>query len=196
MNRLLISALLTLVPLASSSASTVDVGYHYNQGKLRFRTATADSGDIRLYPSNRYNPVRLPCDVEFFGGESLIVYEGPVSGPAVWPRFEERLYLGDSTTPLVSTGYSPGGPTFDFRATTLPGALAPLSSVLMGYHTVNAIHESLREGLYQPGDLPADTLVRLEIKVLAVDANGVELPDSDPSDNIHDYWVMRQCTCQ
>ena len=51
--------------------------------------------------------------------------------------------------------------------------------------------------LFQPHDLPQDTVVRIRLAVTGYDSSyTTPVSDSNPANNQHDIYVRRSCMCQ
>jgi hypothetical protein len=52
--------------------------------------------------------------------------------------------------------------------------------------------------LFQPDDLPADTIVRLHLSLVGYEDSARQqlAADTNPANNDHDIFIRRSCTCQ
>jgi len=195
MNKLVASILVTSTLIAAAGIAIAgppaDIGFDPNRMFFRYQAPGVDSGDFQVVPENRYNPIVLPCDVQVFGGQNDIDYLG--TGPTVFPHLTATFFNGQNQ--IVSKGctglqlFSDEGGFFY--------AMTAGSMQRNGYYAISSGYGCVT--LFQPSDLPADTVVRMHLQLSAYLDNtgqGSAIADPNPANNGHDIYVRRSCACQ
>lgn len=134
-------------------------------------------------------PLLLPATVEIFGGQ--ITAALAPAGPAVHWGLDIRLFRLNNTL-ITSQGFAGTSPVFDHLAGGVTGLLEPGTTGDAGYTVLSTVNH-FRDFLFQPRDLGANTPVRMEITVLPfADAQDTQpIPDTDRSNNLLAFWIMR-----
>jgi hypothetical protein len=193
-NQLLVAfATSTLIAAGFAIASPqADIGFDPNRFFFRYTAPGVDSGAFQVPPDNVHNPIVLPCDVQMFGGGIDIHHAGV--GPAVFPKLTATYF--DHTTQIVSGGC--------LKNQLLPDEWTgfnamPAGSVQNDRYILVDSTNPFCASLFQPSDLPADTVVRVHLQLTAYpDATrqGSRVDDPNPANNGHDIYVRRSCSCQ
>lgn len=197
MNKLLASIFTTTTLVAASptiAGASGDLAFDPNRMFFRFVAPSTGTVDFQMLPDNVNNPIVLPCDLESFGGQTDLRYTG--DGPTVFPKFIETFFNAKTNQPIVSTGCT--------GTLTLTDMWAGFHSMTAGsvqtdgYGTISSTN-TFCAWMFQPGDLPADTVVRVRMTIVGYDNDtysGNTVPDLDLSNNAHDIYVRRACSCQ
>ncbi|HEU4730673.1 MAG TPA: hypothetical protein VFT22_22415 [Kofleriaceae bacterium] len=172
-----------------NAAPQADLGLDANRMFFRYYTPSADSHDVRIVPDNVFAPIVLPCDTQTFGGQLTIDYPG--AGPTVVPHLAITLF-DDNGQPISSQTCKK-----DKTITSVAGdfaAISPGTTQDDGYTPISSTNEWCG-WMFQPTDLPADTVVRMHVELTA---SYLGSPVSDPNlaDNHHDIYVRRACSCK
>jgi hypothetical protein len=152
-----------------------------------------NTGAFQVLPDNRRNPIVLPCDAQMFGGQVDIEYRG--SGPTVFPRLT-ATFFDDQNNPIVSSGCLKNQVLTSESASL--AAMAAGSVQQDGYTLVDSTTQFC-PWLFQPGDLPPDEVVRIHVQLTAfpnATYQGPVVGDPDLSNNGHDIYVRRSCSCE
>lgn len=189
MNKLVASTLgaLTLV-LGASSAHAFDLGFDTS----RLFIAIDDPAPIQMFPNTKHNPVLLACDVEMFGSHIRLDYTG--SGPAVYPSIDVEV-LDANDQPISSSGCT-GTTWFNHEISNLSPMTAGTSADA-GLTFVSSTSQFCA-WMFQPGDLPADEVVRVHLTLNEYSnaAYTASIADSNAANDALDVWVKRECSCQ
>jgi hypothetical protein len=197
MNKLIVStlaasSLFTATGLALASPP-VDLGFDRNRFFFQYTAPGVDSGAFQVLPDNVHDPIVLPCDVQTFGGGIDIDYIG--AGPTVFPKLT-ATYFNNQNAPIVSAG------CLGTQVLTNEwGGMAAMTAGSVqndGYTLINST-SPFCPWLFQPGDLPADTVVRMHMQLTAhllATVQDAPLADPDLTNNGHDIYVRRSCSCQ
>jgi hypothetical protein len=190
MNKLTVSTLATssllLAVGTSIAAPQADLGLDPNRLLFIFYAPSGDSGNFPVHAGNLHNPIILPCDLTSFGGDVDIHYTGP--GPDVYPRLTATMTANGK--PIFVGGdpqrpFAYGGMNLITANTVQPG---------VGYTPINVA----RPWLFQPTDLPPDTVVVMHIEIapyLTDPISGTLIADPNPADNSYDIFLRRVCHC-
>ncbi|HZJ64361.1 MAG TPA: hypothetical protein VFD36_12650 [Kofleriaceae bacterium] len=175
----------------SVAGGQADLGFVPDRMFFRYIAPSTGTVDLQMLPDNVNNPIVLPCDVEVFGGQADFEYGGTV--PAVFPRTKATLFHGNS--PIVSSGCRSNQVVQDVQFDMT--AMADGAVQTDGYTVVSSTNQ-LCAWLFQPSDLPADTVVRVHLSVAGYeDSARTQLAaDPKPANNQHDIFIRRSCTCQ
>lgn len=197
MNKLLASTLgaLSLICTAGLGIAGQQADLSLDPARMFFRYTApggVDSGDFQVYPDNRHNPIVVPCDTLTFGGQLDINYLG--TGPTVYPDLTFTFFDANNN-PITSTGCLKNH-TLTSEGAEL-GALSAGSTQSDGYMLVSSTNQFC-DWLFQPGDLPADTVVRIHTQLTAYSDLAAQnlVTDPNPGNNAHDIYVRRACSCQ
>jgi hypothetical protein len=197
MPKLIASTLATSTLFAAAGLAiagpTADIGFDRNRMFFEYTAPGVDSGAFQVLPDNVHDPIVLPCDVQTFGGGIDIDYIGP--GPTVFPLLR-ATYFNDQNTQIVSAGC-----LNNQVLTSEWGGMAAMTAGSVqndGYTLINST-SPFCPWLFQPSDLPADTVVRMHVTLTPYpDSSFQGNPVSDPdlSNNAHDIYVRRSCSCR
>jgi hypothetical protein len=190
-------ATLALVSGLAGSAQAADLGLYPHNLTLQYRVNDELAPVMKVNPNttgaspfNSANtPYLLPCDVQNFGGQWQVFSAAP--GSALYPQVVTRLYRADDSL-ITSHGYS-NTTNFNLLYVDMP-LLQAGTSALAGFTLVSTV-SPFRDWLYQPGDLPANTPVRLEMTVRAFSDSQYTQPvaDSNAANDVMNLWLMRVC---
>lgn len=196
MKRLLASTL-CIVCLALASvgisiaAGQADLGFDANRMFFRYVAPSTGTVDFQMLPDNVNNPIVLPCDVQMFGGQADFNYAG--SGPTVFPRLTATFFNGNN--PIVSSGC--------LNNQVLQNVYGDLAAITAGTvqtdgYTLVSSTSVFCPWLFQPQDLPQDTVVRIRLAIAGYDDSSRQhlVGDPNPTNNQHDIFVRRSCACQ
>lgn len=183
---------LSLAAGAALAQGSADMTLDRDRLYFRFWTADTDSGEIQMLPNTKHNPLVLPCDLTRFGGQ--LDAKNKSSAQPVYANVVERLYYEDGQL-LVTHGYS-GAVTLDHSDTNISQLIASGGTQPAGFLTVDS-EGFARHWFWHPSELPANEPIRVELTVEAYsDAMFTQLVgESDPSDNVRNIWIVRQCAC-
>jgi hypothetical protein len=176
------------VVLASKGS---DLGIDPSRLFFVYDAPSGNSGEFQLLPNTDKNPLILPCDLELFGGQIDLTYDG--GGSTVYPRVAFSFY-DSSNTLITSSGYSGYASLGVMEMDVQP--MTPNTRQMDGYTPVDSVG-MFRDWQFQPSDLPANAIVRMHMNVeLWADANHSQaVADANPSNNARDIWVKRECGC-
>jgi hypothetical protein len=197
MNKLIASTLATSTLLAAAglaiASPPADIGFDRNRMFFEYTAPGVDSGAFQVLPDNLHDPIVLPCDVQTFGGGIDIDYVG--AGPTIFPKLT-ATYFDDQNAPILSAG------CLGTQALTSEwGGMAAMTAGSVqndGYTLINST-SPFCPWLFQPSDLPADTVVKIHVQLTAHLIASVQdspLTDPNPANNDHDIYVRRSCSCE
>jgi len=198
MTKLIVSTLATSTLLATAGLAIAgppaDIGFDRNRMLFEYTAPGVDSGAFQVLPDNIHDPIVLPCDVQTFGGGMDIAYIG--AGPSVFPLLR-ATYFDDQNTQIVSAGC-----LNNQTLTSEWGGMGEIAAGSVqkddGYTLINST-SPFCPWLFQPSDLPADTVVRMHVTLTPYLNNsfqGAPVTDPDLSNNAHDIYVRRACSCR
>jgi hypothetical protein len=170
-----------------------DLGFEPNRMFFRFVAPSTGTVDFQVLPDNLHNPIVLPCDLQEFGGQADFKYIG--AGPTVFPKFTEAFFNAQNNQSIVSSGCT--GLLVLQNEWAYFHAMTAGSVQTDGYGTVSSTNQFC-PWMFQPSDLPADTVVRIHLTIAPYDSDSSQAnPVSDPdlSNNEHDIYVRRSCAC-
>lgn len=175
----------------SVASNQADLGFVPNRIFFRYMAPSKSTGDFQVLPDNVNNPIVLPCDVEVLQGQVDFEYTG--IGPTLFPRMTATLFVGNN--PIVSSGCQHNQVVPKVQVDT--GAMTAGSVQTDGYTPVSSTNQFCA-WLFQPSDLPADTVVRMHLSLAGYEDSLYQklAADPTPANNEHDIFIRRSCTCQ
>lgn len=189
----LVSASLLAVAGIALASNAADLALDANRMFFHYWAPGVDSGDFQVLPGNVHNPIVLPCDVTSFGGQLDIDYLG--AGPTATPQLTVTFF-DDQNQPITSHGC-----LGDTHLPFVRGTFNPISAGGVqpdGYTLVSSTNQFC-QWLFQPGDLPADKVVRIHEELVGYPTSqdqATPLTDPNPANNVRDIYVRRACSCQ
>jgi hypothetical protein len=170
-----------------------DLGLDTNRMFFNYVAPGVNTGAFQVLPDNRHNPIVLPCDVQMFGGQVDIDYVG--AGPTVFPKLTATFF--DNQNNSIASHGCLGNQTFTSESANL-AAMTAGTMQRDGYTLIDSTNQFC-PWLFQPGDLPADEVVRIRVQLTAYPSATYQGPlvgDPDLSNNAHDIYIRRSCSCE